>query len=105
MPAESRSVILTQLIADDPEYRDYLKRVVQTALNHQLTQAFLTERYQHYQNVATELQIPASRLPAPPASVPAAAPEFLQAHHGAVVEQPTLSARHRRGAIWRRAVD
>ena len=57
-PAESRSVILTQLIADDPEYRDYLKRVVQTALNHQLTQAFLTERYQHYQNVATELQIP-----------------------------------------------
>ena len=47
-PAEPRSVILSQLIAEDPEYRDYLKRVVQKALNHQLTDAFLMERYEHY---------------------------------------------------------
>jgi formylglycine-generating enzyme required for sulfatase activity len=56
-PAEPRSVILSQLIAEDPEYRDYLKRVVQKALNHQLTQAFLMERYEHYLTTAMELQV------------------------------------------------
>ena len=56
-PAEPRSVILSQLIAEDPLYRDYLKRVVQKALNHQLTQAFLMERYEHYLTTATQLQV------------------------------------------------
>jgi formylglycine-generating enzyme required for sulfatase activity len=56
-PAEPRSVILSQLIAEDPEYRDYLKRVVQKALNHQLTETFLMERYEHYLTTATQLQI------------------------------------------------
>lgn len=56
-PAEPRSVILSQLIAEDPQYREYLKRVVQRALNHQLTQAFLMERYEHYLTTATQLQI------------------------------------------------
>jgi len=57
-PAEPRSVILSELIAGDPQYRDYLKRVVQKALNHQLTQAFLMERYEHYLATATQLQVP-----------------------------------------------
>jgi formylglycine-generating enzyme required for sulfatase activity len=56
-PAEPRSVILSQLIAEDPQYRDYLKRVVQKALNHQLTAAFLMERYEHYLTTATQLQV------------------------------------------------
>ncbi len=56
-PAEPRSVILSQLIAEDPQYRDYLKRVVQKALNHQLTQAFLMERYEHYLTTAMQLQV------------------------------------------------
>ena len=56
-PAEPRSVIISELIAGDPQYRDYLKRVVQKALNHQLTDAFLMERYGHYVTVATQLQI------------------------------------------------
>jgi len=56
-PAEPRSVILSQLIAEDSQYRDYLKRVVQKALNHQLTQAFLMERYEHYLAAATQLQV------------------------------------------------
>jgi formylglycine-generating enzyme required for sulfatase activity len=56
-PAEPRSVILSKLIAEDPQYRDYLKRVVQKALNHQLTQAFLMERYEHYLTTATQLQV------------------------------------------------
>jgi formylglycine-generating enzyme required for sulfatase activity len=56
-PAEPRSVILSQLIAEDPQYRDHLKRVVQKALNHQLTQAFLMERYEHYLTTATQLRV------------------------------------------------
>jgi len=56
-PAEPRPRILTQLIADDPEYRQYLKRVVQKALNHQVTDAFLQERYQHYLETATQLRV------------------------------------------------
>lgn len=56
-PAEPRPVILSQLIAEDPHYRDYLKRVVQKALNHQITQAFLMERYEHYLTAATQLQV------------------------------------------------
>ena len=56
-PAEPRSVILSELIADDPQYRDYLKRAVQKALNHQLTQAFLMERYEHYLTTATQLGV------------------------------------------------
>jgi formylglycine-generating enzyme required for sulfatase activity len=56
-PAEPRSVILSKLIAEDPRYRDFLKRVVQKALNHQLTDAFLMQRYEHYLTVATQLQV------------------------------------------------
>ncbi len=56
-PAEPRSVILSQLMAEDPQYRDYLKRAVQKALNHQLTQAFLMERYEHYLTTSMELQV------------------------------------------------
>src|SRR5687767_12953196 len=56
-PAEPRSVILTQLIAEDPEYRDFLKRFVQKALNHHITDAFLQERYQYYLDTATRLRV------------------------------------------------
>lgn len=57
-PAEPRPLILTHLIAEDPAYRQYLKRVVQDALNHQLTDAFLRERYEHYLDTATQLRVP-----------------------------------------------
>jgi formylglycine-generating enzyme required for sulfatase activity len=57
-PAEPRAVILSHLIAEDPAYRDFLKRIVQRALNHQLTDAFLMERYEHYVNTATQFEIP-----------------------------------------------
>jgi formylglycine-generating enzyme required for sulfatase activity len=56
-PAEPRSVILSQLIADDPAYREYLKRAVQRMLNHQVTEAFLQERYAHYLDTATQLRV------------------------------------------------
>jgi formylglycine-generating enzyme required for sulfatase activity len=56
-PAEPRAIILTNLIAEDAVYRDYLKRVIQKALNHQLTTAFLMERYEHYLETAMQLEI------------------------------------------------
>jgi formylglycine-generating enzyme required for sulfatase activity len=56
-PAEPRSVILSQLIANDPEYREYLKRAVQKLLNHQITDAFLQERYTYYLDTATQLRV------------------------------------------------
>jgi formylglycine-generating enzyme required for sulfatase activity len=55
--AEPRARILTDLIAGDPEYREFFKRVVQKALNHQLTQAFLDERYRHYLDTAVTLRV------------------------------------------------
>ena len=85
-PAEPRSVILTQLIAEDPQYREYFKRVVQKALNHQLTQAFLQERYEHYLTTATQLRVPPARLPAAAAAVSRTAPRLLQTDERAVAE-------------------
>ncbi len=57
-PADPRALILSHLIAEDSAYRDFLKRIVQKALNHQLTDAFLTERYEHYLQTAKQFQIP-----------------------------------------------
>lgn len=47
--AEGRSVILTNLIAEDAAFREGYARLVQDALNHQLTPAFLAERLRHYE--------------------------------------------------------
>ena len=55
--AEPRARILTELLAGDAEYRQYFKRVVQKALNHQVTQPFLDERYQHYLDTASLLRV------------------------------------------------
>lgn len=57
-PAEPRSVLVTTLLAEDPEYREYFKRVAQKALNHDVTDAFLRERFQHYLDTATWLGVP-----------------------------------------------
>ena len=56
--AEPRAFLLTHLIAEDPEYREYFKRTVQRILNHSVTDAFLMERYQHYLDTATRLRVP-----------------------------------------------
>jgi formylglycine-generating enzyme required for sulfatase activity len=55
--AEPRARILTDLLSGDEEYRQYFKRVVQKALNHQVTQPFLDERYRHYLDTAARLRI------------------------------------------------
>jgi formylglycine-generating enzyme required for sulfatase activity len=56
--AEPRALIMTHLIAEDPEFRRYFMRLVQDALNHRLTDAFLQERYDHYLQTAAQLRVP-----------------------------------------------
>ena len=69
-PAEPRSVILTHLIAEDAEFREYFKRAVQKAPTTSLTDAFLQERHQHDLDQATQLRVPNldSRIEAQPVS-------------------------------------
>ena len=56
--AEPRAMVLTQLIAEDAEYRAYFKRVVQKMLNHEVTESFLQERYKYYAETAAQLKVP-----------------------------------------------
>jgi formylglycine-generating enzyme required for sulfatase activity len=56
--AETRAVVLTHLIAEDAEYRAYFKRVVQKVLNHEVTEAFLQDRYKYYSDTAARLRVP-----------------------------------------------
>lgn len=56
-PAEPRSVILTNLLAEDAAYREFFKRFVQNALNHRVTESFLQERYRHYLDTASNLRV------------------------------------------------
>ncbi|MBI2834738.1 MAG: SUMF1/EgtB/PvdO family nonheme iron enzyme [Acidobacteria bacterium] len=55
--AEPRALLMTHLLAEDAEYREYFRRTVQRVLNHHVTEAFLMERYEHYLDAATELRI------------------------------------------------
>jgi formylglycine-generating enzyme required for sulfatase activity len=55
--AEPRALILTHLIAEDADFRRFFMRIVQNALNHQFTDAFLEERYEHYLKTAAELRV------------------------------------------------
>ena len=55
--AEPRPTLLTNLIAEDAGFREYYLRMVQHALNHVLTPAYLEERYRHYAEVAGTLDV------------------------------------------------
>ena len=56
--AEPRPTLLTNLIAEDPAYREYFLRMVRRVLAEQLTQAFLDERYRHYAALAGTMGVP-----------------------------------------------
>ena len=49
---EGRSRILTRLLREDDAYRRYFGTRLSAALNHQLSPAFLEERYWHYEETA-----------------------------------------------------
>jgi formylglycine-generating enzyme required for sulfatase activity len=55
--AEPRAVLLTHLLAEDPAYREYFKRVFQQIMNHRLTDAFLQERYRFYADTAVRFEV------------------------------------------------
>ncbi len=50
--SEPRPFVLGTLLAEDAAFREYFASRVDTMLNHQLTQAFLDERWAHYEEVA-----------------------------------------------------
>jgi CotH kinase protein len=54
---EPRPRILTTLIRDDPEYREYFKAIWVDVMNHVLTPAFLDERYEFYAEKALVLWV------------------------------------------------
>jgi CotH kinase protein len=54
---DPRSFLLTALLADDPEYRDYFKRVWVDVMNQRITPAFLDERFEYYARLAKELGV------------------------------------------------
>ena len=47
-----RPSVLTSLLTDDEEYREYFKSAFARMLNHQLTEDFLDEQFDHYANIA-----------------------------------------------------
>lgn len=51
---EPRAHILTTLLAEDPEYQEYFKRIWVNVMNHRITPAFLRERFEHYRDIALE---------------------------------------------------
>ena len=53
-PPALEARVIGRLIDDDPVYREYLARTFLDALNHQLSPAFLSERFQHYRAVAEQ---------------------------------------------------
>jgi hypothetical protein len=55
---EVRSGLVTRLLDEDPRYTIRFKQALGDALNHQLTPAFLTERFEHYGRLAQALQVP-----------------------------------------------
>lgn len=53
-PEAFEAQVIGRLIRDDPAYREYLAGAFLDALNHQLTPAFLNERFRHYRAVVQE---------------------------------------------------
>jgi hypothetical protein len=54
---EPRPYVFTRLLAEDPEYRDYFKRMWVEAMNYVLTPAFLDERASFYEERARTLGV------------------------------------------------
>jgi hypothetical protein len=64
-PSDPRPRLLTALLDEDEEYREYFKRVWVDVMNHALTPAFLDERFRHYRDLGASLGLEDRRdLPA-----------------------------------------
>jgi len=77
-PAEPRPTILTLLLTEDEAYRREFRERYQRAVNHQVTQAFLDERLQYYQDEAQRLGVTETAYLAPLTTFVARRLNFLQ---------------------------
>lgn len=55
--SDPRAYLFTRLLAEDPEYREYFKRLWTTTMNHRVTPQFLRERFEHYRWIALQYGI------------------------------------------------
>ena len=51
-PSEPRAVLVTDLLAGDPQYVAYFKQAFANMMNHQVTREFLDERVGYYERIA-----------------------------------------------------
>ena len=56
-PSDPRPYILTTLLDEDAQYREFFQRTWVDVMNHALTPAFLQERYRHYADIAERLEV------------------------------------------------
>lgn len=49
---DPRSYVMTTLLNEDPEYREFFRRVFVDVMNFRVTPTFLRERFEHYRNIA-----------------------------------------------------
>ena len=55
---DTRTEVIRRLVREDPDYREYFKRALVDAVNHQLTPEFLQERYDYYARTAAAFRVP-----------------------------------------------
>jgi hypothetical protein len=53
-----RAELITRLIREDPAYREYFKERFVRAVNYELTETFLQERFDYYARTAANLRVP-----------------------------------------------
>jgi hypothetical protein len=53
-----RADIVNRLLREDPAYREYFKQRFVEAVNDELTESFLQERFDHYARLTSELRVP-----------------------------------------------
>ncbi len=55
---DTRTEVIRRLVREDPDYREYFKRALVDAVNHQLTPEFLQERYDYYARTGDAFRVP-----------------------------------------------
>ncbi len=109
--SDPRSRILTTLLREDPDYRELFKRIWVDVMNHQITPAFLAERFEHYERLGAELGVrdrryldPLKRfLQARPAVVRKLAEKWLNTPPSVrvhIADGPVLVGNHAVDAGW-----
>ena len=91
---EPRPYVFTKLLAEDPEYREYFKRMWVDAMNYALTPAFLDERASFYEERARTLGVTDVAYQALIRKFFAERPAALRAMIAPVVQSPPMVRVH-----------